>query len=114
MTVATARVLRPFIGMTVEQAAAYMRNRWDRFHVNKDIPLHPVKGSREIDLRHYSPSRLQADLRDCGWCLGHSGGTNAMAQAHDLAIKGLRWNDQGHDFSRAIDFAFHGIASWIA
>ena len=110
----TTRIPRPSIGMTATQAAAYMRSCWDRYHANKDIPFHPHKGSLEVDLRHYSDSSFREDLRDCGWCLGHSGGTKAMEQAHDLAIKGLRWNDQGHDLSRAIDYAFHGIAGWTA
>jgi hypothetical protein len=114
MTTTTARILRPRIGMTVEQAAAFMRSCWDDYQRNKDIPFHPRKDSLEVDLRHYSSSSFRQDLRDCGWCLGHSGGTRAMSQAHDLAIKGLRWNDQGHDLSRAIDHAFCGIAGWMA
>jgi hypothetical protein len=110
----TAAPRRAFIGMSVEQAASFIRSSWDRYQRNKDIPLHPRKDSREVDLRHYSASHFREDLRDCGWCLGHSGGTRAMSQAHDLAIKGLRWNDQGHDLSRAIDHAFCGIAGWMA
>jgi hypothetical protein len=109
-----ARILRPSIGMTASQAAAYIRSCWDRYYASKGIPLRPRKGSLQIDLRHYSRNALHSGLRDCGWCLGHSGRNRAMTQAHDLAIKGLRWDDQGHDLSRAIDHAFHGIADWIA
>ena len=103
------------IGITVEQAADYMRRCWIRFQECKGNTLkldqHGGCTVRQL-MRVYDQRSFREDLRDCGWCLGHSGGFKAMEKAHDLAIKGLNWEREGHDFSRAIDHAFHGIAEW--
>ena len=118
MTSKTVKKLRSAcIGITPEQAADYMRRCWKRYQ--------DLKGNKlELDehggctfeqlMRVYDQRSFREDLRDCGWCLGHSGGSKAMGKAHDLAIKGLNWNKEGHDFSRAMDHAFHGIAGWMA
>ena len=114
MTTTRKRPCRPHIGMTIEQAAEYMRSRWILYCACKGNPA-PTDTCTLKELMSYYPSTcFNADLRDCGWCLGHSGGFKAMEKAHDLAIQGMDWEWEGHDFSRKIDFAFDGIAGWLA
>lgn len=117
MTSTTKPIRRVRIGITTEQAAAFMRSCWNRYQECKGNKLELDESggcSLEQLMRVYDGRELREDLRDCGWCLGHSGGFKQMAKAHDLAIKGLNWNKEGHDFSRAIDRAFDGIAGWMA
>ena len=116
MTTTRKRPCRPHIGMTIEQAAEYMRSCWGRFQESKDKPdtITDLFGEEAPSIWKYDQHLLREGLRDCGWCLGHSGGFKAMEKAHDLAIQGMDWEWEGHDFSRKIDFAFDGIAGWLA
>lgn len=117
MTTTTKPIRRVRIGITTEQAATFMRSCWKRYQERKGNTLELDEDgccTLEQIMRVYDAREFREDLRDCGWCLGHSGGFTQMAKAHDLAIKGLNWNKEGHDFSRAIDYAFSGIAGWMA
>ena len=117
MTTTSKPIRSARIGITTQQAALFMRQRWDRYQQSKGNTLELDKNgfcTLEQLMRVYDHKDLREDLRDCGWCLGHSGGFKEMAKAHDLAIKGLNWNKEGHDFSRAIDRAFSGIAGWMS
>ena len=106
-----------YIGITVEQAADYIRRRWDHYQQCKGnkLELNEYGGCTfEQIMRVYTRDQFRADLRDCGWCLGHSGGLAAMIRAHDLAIKGLNRNGEGCQLSVSISHAFSGIANWLA
>jgi hypothetical protein len=101
----------PRIGMLVEEAVAIMRKAWsDELSAADHAGVNgPVKRLS---------NQLHRTLRDCGWCLGHLGadersGNKCLQRAHDLAIAGMKGRE-GYRFSRAIDWAFSGIAGWWA
>ena len=101
---------------TIKTAAEFMRQCWKRYLADKDKPApeKPKDGPRfrPLDLR-YRQRDLREDLRDCGWRLYELGRDKALHEAHDLAIKGMKWPGEGHDFSRQMDWAFDGIGYWM-
>lgn len=117
----------PHIGMSIEQAARFIRKDWQGYIKTKQCKAKEQEKPNPPEAEH-NPLWCQAvtltgdtsswalgqTIRDCGWCVAHQGGDKALQQLHDLAIKGLDPDGDGYKLSRQIDYAFSGIAGWLA
>ena len=88
-----------YVGMPFDEAIEIMRKARERFYSNKE----PTECEYRV---------LRETIRDCGWCLAHAGGNDALHRAHDTLTEEMDDEDEADRFSRRIEFAFAGIAGW--
>ena len=111
------KALSAFPGMTIDQAVDLIHRRGAPWY---DAPERGVLKNPHGNGRGRSPLEntrstmrplLEQTMRDCAWCISHSGGD--LHKLFDAVLKGTK-EPYRYDISRVMDHAFHGIAGWMA